>query len=269
MRIVKHMCQGDDVNWKTLLQRKNFRIYMDSEIKFATFVCYSDNMHLLVLNEYELHDLEWKNNVLYLYDEPLEFAPDHTIVHTRPIWWSHEINWPPDVRAFSYFKNTNNSHIHVPKQEHNLRCTKIWENVFCESDESLPCICGTHDMSYMYLKQQSSALITEENFVKYRLKGKYNKLFQFNDLFKKKYKQELTKVLQNYYEDQCCIWNKINQLESRNKKVSMTALWLRCVVHKINEHIEMCENMKEYFEYFQSLRTEKSSLILRSGKILI
>lgn len=253
------------------LQNTYFRAYFDGDISLAQISLQFDTM-VLEMN-HKSYEVYWKQDVLYLEDEPLTIASNETIISSIPTWWPDNVVWPPNIHVFQ--ASTRISHI-VESKQLSLRDTSSWQDIFVHVDRNTHTArsCACHDdcptcASSCYLLKNEYGIPT------YRVTGRYDQLFAFTqtgydyDTFKRISQKVLKTILKGFYVDQHCLWKKTISLEARTKQTTLKSLWLRCCIDVINNLIHDCLDFVEYHEHrhiHDKKYTRQSSLNLRSGK---
>tara|TARA_B100001769_G_C22036569_1_gene557005 strand:- start:429 stop:1175 length:747 start_codon:yes stop_codon:yes gene_type:complete len=208
-----------------LIELRVFRIIYNEEIHIATI--FDDNV--IYINGKGYVSVEFVENILFIYGEPVNIAHDYSVVNSIPEWWPPNVVWPPSLKSLQY------SNISISEFKTSLRYSNSWNTVFIKNTgDNFTCACGQNCSK----KYNCSYLLKDSNDgIKYSLSGKYD---YFIEDLKKLSKKKIVYVLKLFYIDQACLWRKVMMIESRIKKKQMKSIWLRCCIDTINTEIYKC-----------------------------
>ena len=266
----RQSCKTFTVN--KLVTQKYFKIYYDGDVHFAKIHHDFERIVLEIVDTCEKIPLEWKNGVLYLKSEQLTVFIEDSIMDATPKCWPNEIIWPPAFDTFNFSKNFSSivsfeKHKKICLRYQNTHSTQSFYDICfsCDSDEehgSFSCACNQCNLKTF--KASRFVLKNEYGIPRFRLSGIYENLFKITEdgLNYKKYAKLsnaniLSHVLKAFYADQECLWKKVIALESRNKQVTISSLWLRICIHMINEEIKDCLSFIEYHDVILKKKQKK------------
>lgn len=271
MLVSRNHKSSHSTNIENILEERFFITYIDGEMKYAMLYKDIDEIKIKVIDTLVTRTLKWKNDILFTQNnEPLTLELEDTIIGTIPIWWPENVCWPPSIRAFY---NLDNVHDLIDGKYNSLRTSTTWDDAFIKSSENMhPCACGNECKVF---SNSCYVLKNEYNKISFRLSGRYDKdLFTINDGYDAdkydKVKTNICNILKGLYIDQKCLWKKVTSLELRSNYIKMKSLWLRCVIHYINQHICDCINFMEFHEsrIMEKNKKKIKNVSLRSGTII-